>query len=242
MQAPPAADSVGARVRGVDPGGLRAALETQGWARLDGLLSAGECDAIARLYDEEDRFRARIVMARHGFGQGEYKYFAYPLPAWLQALRAALYGMLVDIANGWEGRAGAARDFPARHEQYIAACHAAGQGRPTPLMLAYGPGDYNALHQDLYGELVFPLQATVLLSAPGADFTGGEFVLVEQRPRRQSRAEVVPLRKADAVVFPVSTRPVADARGFHRVTMRHGVSAVREGRRMTLGVIFHDAA
>jgi hypothetical protein len=216
---------------------LHADLDTQGWAVIPSLLSGAECAAMAALYDQAGLFRSRVIMARHGFGQGEYQYFADPVPAPIAALRARLYPPLAAIAGAWEP----ARRFPATHAEYLAQCHAAGQTRPTPLLLRYGPGDYNCLHQDLYGEEVFPLQITLLLSRPGEDFEGGEFVLTEQRPRMQSRAAVVPLGQGDAVVFPVRHRPVQGSRGTYRVNMRHGVSAVRRGRRHTLGLIFHDA-
>ena len=209
---------------------------------LPDLLSPGECRALAELYDDRDAFRSRVVMARHGFGQGEYKYLAYKLPPAVEALRQLLYPLVAPVANRWRRQLGLAADFPDTLDRYLARCHAAGQTRPTPLILKYGPGDYNCLHQDLYGELVFPLQATVLLSRPGEDFAGGEFLLVEQRPRRQSKGEVVALRQGDAVIFPVHHRPVAGSRGYYRVTMRHGVSRVRSGSRFTLGIIFHDAA
>ena len=219
-----------------------AELDAVGVARLGPLLSAGECQALVALYDEEARFRSRVVMARHGFGRGEYQYLAYPLPDRVQALREALYPRLAPIANRWNERMGLPVRYPAAHADFLARCHAAGQARPTPLLLRYGPGDYNCLHQDLYGEQVFPLQAVFLLSDPGADFTGGEFVLTEQRPRMQSRAEVVPLEQGDAVVFAVNARPRRGTRGDYRVTMRHGVSRIRSGSRHTLGIIFHDAA
>jgi hypothetical protein len=222
--------------------GFAAALDRDGYAVLPGLLDAGECSDLIALYDERERFRSRVVMARHGYGSGEYKYFAYPHPPLIAGLRQRLYPLLAPIANGWERQLGRAAKFPATLDDYLARCHDAGQLRPTPLILKYGPGDYNCLHQDLYGELVFPLQATVLLSRPGEDFAGGEFVLVEQRPRRQSKAEIVPLREGDAVIFPVNHRPVSGARGFYRATMRHGVSRLHSGQRFTLGVIFHDAA
>jgi uncharacterized protein len=221
---------------------LAAALDRDGYAVLPGLIGAEECHNLVALYDERAPFRSRVVMARHGFGEGEYKYLAYPLPPLVEELRRSLYPRLAPVANAWERRLGRAALFPDALDDYLARCHAAGQLRPTPLVLKYGPGDYNCLHQDLYGELVFPLQATVLLSRPGEDFSGGEFLLVEQRPRRQSRGEVVPLAQGDAVVFPVNHRPVAGTRGFYRVTMRHGVSRLRAGQRFTLGVIFHDAA
>jgi len=216
-------------------------LDVYGCAVAGPLLSAQECAALAGLYDTEAPFRSRVIMARHGFGCGEYKYFAYPLPETVAALRAALYPPLAEIANRWNAALGVASRFPADHGAYLARCHEAGQTRPTPLLLRYGPGDYNCLHQDLYGEHVFPLQATVLLSRPGVDFEGGEFVLTEQRPRMQSRAEVVPLGQGDVVIFAVHHRPVQGTRGVYRVTMRHGVSRLRSGRRHTLGVIFHDA-
>ena len=217
------------------------ALDTQGWAVLPRLLTPAECEATAALYDGTARFRSTVVMARHGFGRGEYRYFAYPLPDSVQALRTVLYPRLVPIANQWHERMGLERRFPDIHADYIAECHAAGQVRPTPLLLRYGPGDYNCLHQDLYGDLAFPIQVAILLSEPGRDFTGGEFVLTEQRPRMQSRPEVVPLGLGDAVVFPVRERPVRGSRGHHRVLMRHGVSRLRSGERFTLGIIFHDA-
>lgn len=216
-------------------------LDGFGCAVLPGLLSADECTGIAALYDDEAWFRSHIHMARHGFGRGEYKYFRYPLPDLLAALRTALYPPLAEIANRWNVRLGSDVVYPRRHADFLAQCHAAGQARPTPLLLRYGPGDYNCLHQDLYGALAFPLQVAVLLSQPGEDFTGGEFVLTEQRPRMQSRAEVVPLRRGDAVVFAVHNRPVDGAKGAYRVNLRHGVSRVRAGRRHTLGLIFHDA-
>lgn len=214
------------------------ALDARGWAVLPRLLDAGQCAATAGLYDERERFRSEVIMARHGFGRGAYRYFAYPLPPLVQDLRTALYPRLAPIANRWHARMGLARRFPDSHADYVAECHAAGQTRPTPLLLRYGPGDYNCLHQDLYGEHVFPLQTAALLSA---GFEGGEFVLTEQRPRMQSRAVVVPLAQGDAVLFAVSQRPVAGTRGDYRVTMRHGVSEIRSGSRHTLGIIFHDA-
>jgi hypothetical protein len=216
-------------------------LDDAGCAVAPGLLTPAECAAYAASYASARLFRSRIVMQRHGFGRGEYQYFAYPLPAELAELRGALYRPLATIANRWHELLGIDTRFPARHEQFIARCHAAGQLRPTPLMLQYRDGDYNCLHQDLYGEHVFPLQVAVLLSRPGDDFAGGEFVLTEQRPRMQSRVEVVPLRQGDAVVFPVNLRPVNGTRGPYRVNMRHGVSRLRSGLRHTLGVIFHDA-
>lgn len=213
-------------------------LDAQGWAVLPGLLDAEQCAAAIALYDERERFRSEVIMARHGFGRGAYRYFAYPLPPLVQALRTALYPRLAPIANRWHERMGMPRRFPEAHADYLAECHAAGQTRPTPLLLRYGPGDYNCLHQDLYGEHVFPLQCAVLLSD---GFEGGELVLTEQRPRMQSRAAVVPLRQGDAVIFAVSQRPVRGGKGDYRVTMRHGVSEIRSGARHTLGIIFHDA-
>lgn len=221
---------------------IAAALDREGWAVLPRLLSDTECNETAALYRREEGFRSHVHMARHGFGRGEYRYFAYPLPPLVTALRGMLYARLAPIANRWHERMGMAVRFPAEHGAFLARCHAAGQRRPTPLLLQYGAGDYNCLHQDLYGEHVFPLQVAVLLSAPGEDFSGGEFVLTEQRPRMQSRAAIVPLGKGDAAVFAVNARPVRGSRGDYRVAMRHGVSAIRQGRRHTLGIIFHDAA
>jgi hypothetical protein len=233
---------VTARIAAQDWPAIAASLDREGWAVLPGLLAADECDDTAALYRQESLFRSHVQMARHGFGRGEYRYFAYPLPPLVAALRGALYARLAPVANRWHERMGRDARFPAEHGDYLGRCHAAGQGRPTPLLLQYGPGDYNCLHRDLYGAEVFPLQVALLLSAPGADFTGGEFVLTEQRPRMQSRAAVVPLGKGDAVVFAVNERPVAGSRGDYRVAMRHGVSELRSGRRHTLGIIFHDAA
>jgi len=221
---------------------IAAHLDLQGWAVLPGLFDDAECDAIAGLYGPGAGFRSHVHMARHGFGKGEYRYFAYPLPPLIGAMRSALYPRLVPIANRWHARMGMDDRFPESHAAFLDRCHAAGQRRPTPLLLEYGPGDYNCLHQDLYGAHVFPLQVATLLSAPGRDFTGGEFVLTEQRPRMQSRATVVPLDKGDAVLFAVNSRPQRGTRGDYRVTMRHGVSPLRTGRRHTLGLIFHDAA
>jgi hypothetical protein len=218
-----------------------AELDAQGWAVLPSLLDAQTCDGLTALYDEDTRFRSRVVMARHGFGKGEYKYFAYPLPAPVATLRQTLYPPLAAIANRWHERMGIETRFPDDHAAFIARCHDAGQARPTPLLLRYGPGDYNCLHQDIYGEQVFPLQVAMLLAQPGGDFTGGEFVLTEQRPHMQSRAMVVPLAKGDAVIFAVNQRPVQGTRGDYRVTMRHGVSRILTGRRHALGIIFHDA-
>jgi hypothetical protein len=221
---------------------LAAALNAQGNAIVERCLSEADCRALAALYAKDGAFRSRVVMERHGFGRGEYRYFAYPLPSVVVALREAFYPWLSRIANGWNERLGLETRFPAAHTEFLTRCHAAGQTRPTPLLLRYGPGDYNCLHQDLYGEHVFPLQVAVLLSEPGRDFSGGEFVLTEQRPRRQSRVEVCPLRQGDAVIFAVHHRPVDGTRGVYRVNLRHGVSPLRGGERHTLGVIFHDAA
>ena len=226
---------------GWDAAAIAAELDAHGAAVIPALVPPETAGSLQAMYDEERHFRSRIVMARHGFGRGEYQYFAYPLPAVVEELRAALYRDLVPIANRWNRAMDIAVQYPAEHAEFLARCHRAGQTRPTPLLLRYLPGDFNCLHQDLYGEHVFPLQVAVLLSEPGRDFTGGEFVLTEQRPRMQSRVEVVPLRQGDAVVFPVHHRPVRGARGIYRVTMRHGVSRIRTGRRHTVGIIFHDA-
>jgi uncharacterized protein len=220
---------------------ISAELDADGSAVVEGLVSPEECDDLAALYPDDARFRSRVVMARHGFGRGEYKYFSYPLPDLIARLRTALYPPLAEVANRWNAAMGVAVRFPDQHAKFIKRCHAAGQRRPTPLLLKYGAGDYNRLHQDLYGEHVFPLQLTILLSQPGRDFTGGEFVMTEQRPRMQSRAQVVALGKGDAVIFAVSHRPVRGSRGSYRVNLRHGVSSVRWGQRHTLGIIFHDA-
>ena len=216
-------------------------LDDHGNAVVERLLSASECRHVAGWYANDALFRSRVVMASHGFGRGEYQYFSYPLPELVAALRAACYPPLASIANRWNEQLGSDVRYPMSHTQFLARCHAAGQTRPTPLLLQYGAGDYNCLHQDLYGACVFPLQVAVLLSEPGEDFSGGEFVLSEQRPRMQSRPEVVPLRRGDAVIFAVHHRPVAGKRGMHRVNLRHGVSRIRSGHRHTLGVIFHDA-
>lgn len=217
------------------------ALDEQGWAVLPGLLDDGACSEAAALWRDEGRFRSRVVMARHGFGRGEYRYFGYPLPEAVARLRSALYPPLAEVANRWQAALDRPEHYPAAHEAYLARCRDAGQARPTPLLLRYGPGDYNCLHQDLYGVEAFPLQVAILLSRPGEDFTGGEFLLAEQRPRRQSRATVVPLQQGDAVAFAVSERPVRGSRGFYRTRMKHGVSTIRSGERFTLGHIFHDA-
>jgi len=232
---------VGERVAGLDRSRIEGELDAYGCAAVQGLLTAPECEELAARYSDDAHFRSRVVMARHGFGRGEYKYFAHPLPELVAELRQALYPPLVATANRWSEAMGLEVRFPGEHAAFLARCHRAGQTRPTPLLLQYGEGDYNCLHQDLYGEHVFPLQWTILLSQPGRDFTGGEFVLTEQRPRMQSRAEVVPLEQGDAVVFAVHQRPVQGTRGSYRGRMRHGVSRVRSGRRQTLGIIFHDA-
>ncbi len=229
------------RLRAIDWTRAGEELDARGYAILPALLSAPACRELIAGYTDDARYRSRVVMASHGFGRGEYKYFAYPLPPLVAALREALYPPLAEIANRWSEALGAEAAFPPAHAAYLERCHAAGQTRPTPLLLAYEAGDYNCLHQDLYGEHVFPLQVATLLSRPGHDFGGGELVLTEQRPRMQSRVEVVPLERGDAVVFPVRHRPVQGTRGVYRVTMRHGVSRIRRGHRHTLGVIFHDA-
>ena len=232
---------VAERVRAIDWKRISAELDGEGSAVIERLVTPGECAALAALYSEDRLFRSRIVMSRHGFGRGEYKYFNYPLPALIGKLRAVLYPHLAVVANRWNKAMGVDVRFPPQHAAFIRRCHAAGQRRPTPLLLQYGADDYNCLHQDLYGEHVFPLQVTILLSEPGRDFTGGEFVITEQRPRMQSRPVVVPLRQGDAVVFAVHHRPVQGARGVYRVNLRHGVSRVRSGHRHTAGLIFHDA-
>ncbi|MEA2863585.1 MAG: uncharacterized protein QOC84_1541 [Bradyrhizobium sp.] len=237
--APPS--DIAARVEAIDWAEAGRDLDAQGCAVLKGLLSPDECRALAAFYPDDSHFRSRVVMGRHGFGRGEYKYFAYPLPDLIGKLRPALYGRLRDVANRWNEAMGIEIRYPEGHDAFLKRCHAAGQIRPTPLLLQYGEGDYNCLHQDLYGEHVFPLQVAILLSEPGRGFTGGEFVLTEQRPRMQSRPEVVPLAQGDAVAFAVHHRPVQGTRGFYRVNLRHGVSRIRSGHRHTLGVIFHDA-
>jgi uncharacterized protein len=216
-------------------------LDAVGCAVVPRLLTRSECSSLAAAYADDDRFRSTVVMARHGFGRGEYRYFAYPLPPLIAELRETLYPSLASIANRWNRLMAIDVQFPADHAAFIERCHRAGQTRPTPLLLRYGAGDYNCLHQDVYGEHVFPLQVACLLSTPGEDFDGGEFVLAEQRPRMQSRAEVVPLGLGDAVIFPVRHRPVQGTRGTYRVTLRHGVSRIRSGHRFTMGIIFHDA-
>ena len=229
------------RVDAIDWAQATADLDAQGCAVFTGLLSPEECHALAALYPDDKNFRSRIVMGRHGFGRGEYKYFSYPLPDLIAQLRPALYAQLHGIANRWNETMGIDIRYPASHQGFLKRCHDAGQTRPTPLLLQYETGDYNCLHQDLYGENVFPIQVAILLSEPGRDFEGGEFVLTEQRPRMQSRPEVVPLRQGDAVAFAVHHRPVQGTRGFYRVNLRHGVSRLRSGHRHTVGVIFHDA-
>ena len=229
------------RVAALDWPRIAGDIDAHGCAVVDGVLSDAACAALAASYADEALFRSRVVMSRHGFGRGEYKYFAYPLPDVVAALRTTLYPPLATIANHWNEALGIDMRYPPDHAAFLERCHAAGQTRPTPLLLRYEAGDYNCLHQDLYGEHVFPLQAAFLLSAPGEDFTGGEFVLTEQRPRMQSRAEVVTLRRGDGVIFPVHHRPIRGTRGVYRVNLRHGVSRLRSGQRQTLGIIFHDA-
>jgi uncharacterized protein len=233
--------SIDTRVDGYAWTSISEHLDAHSWAMLSKLVTAGESAVMAGLYPDDQRFRSHIVMARHGFGRGEYKYFTYPLPDEVANLRTALYRRLAPIANRWNKSMGIKVCYPDAHVDFIKQCHAAGQTRPTPLLLQYAEGDFNALHQDLYGEHVFPLQVAILLSEPEKDFSGGEFVLIEQRPRMQSRAEVVPLRRGDGVIFAVHNRPVQGTRGPYRVNMRHGVSRLRSGHRHTLGVIFHDA-
>lgn len=228
------------RIETADWPGIETALDAHGYAVIPGLLARDECEALRALYPHEGLYRSRVVMARHGFGRGEYKYFAYPLPEPLATLRRALYPHLVPIANRWNAAMRIAARYPETHAEFVRRCHAAGQTRPTPLILEYAAGDHNCLHQDLYGEHVFPLQAAVLLSRPGEDFEGGEFVMTETGTRQQ-RAEVVPLHQGDALVFTVHQRPVPGRRGSRRVAMRHGVSPIRRGRRYMLGIIFHDA-
>lgn len=240
MQAVAMGESVESRVKGIDWTRVIANLDAHGWAMLENILSAAQCHAIATLY-EAGHFRSHVVMARHGFGRGEYKYFSYPLPKVIADLRTAIYPRLTATANRWNQAMEIDVRYPATHAQFLARCHEAGQTRPTPLLLQYGKDDFNCLHQDLYGDHVFPFQAAFLLSQPGKDFMGGEFVLTEQRPRMQSRVEVVPLRQGDGVVFAVHHRPVKGMRGVYRVNLRHGVSRIRSGRRHTVGIIFHDA-
>jgi hypothetical protein len=220
---------------------LSADLGARGNAVVERVLSVEQCRALTAMYAQDDPFRSRVIMSRHGFGRGEYEYFTYPLPDVVAELRTALYPHLAPIANEWNQKLRIDVEYPRTHAAFLKRCHDAGQTRPTPLLLQYEPDDYNCLHQDVYGELVFPLQVAFLLSRPGEDFSGGEFVLTEQRPRMQSRAEVVPLRQGEGVIFPVHHRPVQGTRGIYRVNMRHGVSRIRDGHRHTLGIIFHDA-
>ena len=229
------------RLAAADWADVAASLDERGFAVLPGVLDRSACDDVRALY-ERDLFRSRIVMARHGFGQGEYQYFSYPLPSAIEELRQTIYPRLAPVANAWSERLGSDVRYPATLDAFLKACHAQGQTRPTPLLLKYGAGDYNRLHQDIYGGVQFPLQAAVLLSAPGVDFEGGEFVLTEAAPRKQTRVEVVPLCQGDMVIFAVNNRPQKSAKGHSRVMMRHGVSTIRRGARMTLGIIFHDAA
>ncbi len=226
----------------LDVAKLEAELSAKGYAVLPAVVSATECAELRTLYGDRDRFRSRVVMARHNFGQGEYQYFSYPLPTLVQELRESLYPLVAPIANVWNERLAIVSRYPDSLDAFLKICHRAGQTRPTPLLLKYGEGDYNRLHQDLYGATQFPIQGTLLLSDPKRDFTGGEFVLVESAPRSQSRAEIVPLKQGDMVIFAVNARPVPSARGFKRVALRHGVARIRSGHRMTLGLIFHDAA
>jgi uncharacterized protein len=232
---------IAGRVNATDWHRIEDDLNRYGCASVDQLLTAAECDALSSRYAQDDLYRSRVVMGRHGFGRGEYKYYGYPLPEMIGTLRETVYPHLVPVANRWTALMGIDTRYPAVHADFIRRCHAAGQTRPTPLILQYAEGDYNCLHQDLYGEHVFPLQMAILLSAPGRDFTGGEFVMTEQRPRMQSRAEVVPLAQGDAVIFAVHQRPVNGTRGVYRVNLRHWVSRLRSGHRHTAGVIFHDA-
>ncbi|MBT2187995.1 2OG-Fe(II) oxygenase [Sphingobium nicotianae] len=234
--------AIEARIAGLDWSAISNGLDTEGWAHIPALLTPAECRDATAMFAAPDGFRSHVIMQRHGYGQGEYRYFAYPLPPLVAALRSGLYPHLAPLANDWHRRMGLPADLPADHDAFIARCHADGQRRPTPLILRYGPGDYNRLHQDLYGAHVFPIQAVVLLSDPRTDFDGGELVLTEQRPRMQSRAQVVPARRGDMILFAVNVRPQAGSRGDYRVTMRHGVSTVRAGERHALGIIFHDAA
>jgi hypothetical protein len=236
------AEKAVARVNALDWQQIADNLDQQGSALLQSVLSPDECQALAALYSDESIFRSRVVMGRHGFGRGEYKYFNYPLPELIQGLRTALYPRLAPVANRWNTAMAMDVRYPHSHDEFVQRCHDAGQERPTPLLLQYGPGDFNCLHQDLYGEHVFPIQVAILLSEPQRDFTGGEFVLTEQRPRMQSRPEVVPLRQGDAVAFAVHHRPVQGTRGTYRVNLRHGVSRLRSGQRHTVGIIFHDAS
>jgi len=237
----PPVPAIDERVARLEWDKIAAHLDAYGYAVIERMLTAQECESLAASYDSDGLFRSRVVMERHNFGRGEYKYFCYPLPETISALRTALYPHLSEVANRWSAAMGVETRFPAKHAQFLDRCHRAGQNRPTPLLLKYGEGDYNCMHQDLYGEQVFPMQTAFLLSAPDEDFTGGEFVLIEQRPRMQSRPQVVPLQRGDGVIFAVHHRPVRGARGYYRVNMRHGVSRLRSGTRYMLGIIFHDA-
>jgi hypothetical protein len=241
-KAPSATDGAVARLQAADWATIGERLHGQGCAVVPSVFDASDCEEVRGLYERADLFRSRVVMARHGFGQGEYQYFGYPLPALINDLRHTIYGHLAPVANVWAEVLGSTARYPATLDTYLEHCHRHGQTRPTPLLLKYGQGDYNRLHQDLYGGEQFPLQAALLLSAPERDFVGGEFVLTETAPRRQTRAEVVPLTQGDMVIFAVNHRPVKSAKGYSRVAMRHGVSTVRRGARMTLGIIFHDAS
>ena len=241
MRAAPGAVQAKDRVAAFDWSNLTAQLDGFGNAVIEGLLTPEQCRGIAELYPHEEQFRSHIRMARHGFGKGEYRYFKYPLPDLISGLRTALYPRLAFVANAWNERMGVDLRYPEKHAEFLKQCHDAGQTRPTPLLLQYVPGDFNCLHQDLYGDLAFPLQVAILLSEPGKDFSGGEFVLTEQRPRMQSRAEVVPLKQGDAVIFAVHNRPVQGTKGTYRINLRHGVSRLRSGKRHTVGIIFHDA-
>jgi hypothetical protein len=234
--------TIEARIDQVDWAAVHADLDAQGWSIAPALLTHAEADAIAGLYGQAEGFRSQVIMARHGYGRGAYKYFSYPLPPLIQALRTAAYRRLAPIANAWRQRLGQATSFPPEHAAFLERCHAAGQTRPTPLLLQYGPDDYNCLHRDLYGDQVFPIQIAILLDQPGEDFEGGEFVMTEQRPRMQSRPMVLPLGKGDAAIFAVNSRPMKGARGDYQVKLNHGVSKLRSGKRHTMGVIFHDAS
>jgi hypothetical protein len=238
---PPSPTVATERIPELDWDAVSRELDLRGGAILERLLTPDACRAVASLYVEPGAFRSRVIMGQHGFGRGEYQYFRYPLPELVQGLRTALYQRLAPVANAWNSALGLAPCYPAEHQEFLARCHGAGQRNPTPLLLQYGPEDFNCLHQDLYGEQVFPLQVAILLSEPGRDFTGGEFALTEQRPRMQSRLEVMPLRQGDGVAFAVRHRPARGARGVYRVNLRHGVSRIRSGQRHTLGIIFHDA-
>lgn len=241
MNEPAETLSIDRKLSGYDWEEIAQGLDRDGQAVLPKIFSLSECNKISNMYDEEQHFRSRIYMARHGFGKGEYRYFRYPLPNLIGLHRQAIYPYLAKMANGWNKRLGIDKVYPPEHKAFLEQCWDGGQTKPTPLLLKYDPGDYNCLHQDLYGDLAFPIQVAVLLSVPGEDFAGGEFVIVEQRPRMQSRAEVVPLQKGDAVIFAVHSRPVNGSKGTYRVNLKHGVSRIRTGRRYTLGIIFHDA-